>query len=166
VIRAHRGIRLGTKPGESWRRERFAAPYLRDLLLDVGLLVETLETATTWSALPRLHAAIRAALTGSLSRPLIMSHVSHTYPTGASLYVTALADRDDADPVGQWQRAKTAASQAIVDTGATITHHHGVGIDHRSWMRAEIGDPGIDALRAVKKALDPTGILNPGKLIP
>ncbi|HEX3813901.1 MAG TPA: FAD-binding oxidoreductase [Mycobacteriales bacterium] len=166
TIRTQHGIRLGTKPGEAWRRERFAAPYLRDLLLDVGLLVETVETATAWSALPRLHAAIRAALAGSLSRPLIMSHVSHTYPAGASLYVTVLADRDDADPVGQWQRAKTAASQAIVDTGATITHHHGIGIDHRSWMRQEIGDPGLAALRAVKQTLDPTGILNPGKLLP
>ncbi len=166
IIAGHGGLRLGSGPGEAWRRDRFAAPYLRDLLLDVGLLVETLETATSWSELPQLHSAIRTALTRSLGRALVMTHVSHVYPTGASLYVTVLADRDDADPIGQWERAKAAASDAIVAAGATITHHHGVGIDHRTFLPAEIGEPGVAALRAVKNALDPTGILNPGKLIP
>ena len=166
VVRGHGGILLGSGPGQAWRRERYAAPYLRDRLLDVGLLVETLETATSWSALPALHEAIRAALRSALERPLVMSHVSHLYPTGASLYVTVLADRDDADPVGQWQRAKDAASAAIVSAGATITHHHGVGQDHRRWMADEVGDLGLAALRAVKTTLDPTDILNPGKLLP
>jgi alkyldihydroxyacetonephosphate synthase len=166
VVAGHNGIRLGSGPGEAWRRDRFAAPYLRDLLLDVGLLVETLETATSWAQLPELHSTIRAALTRSLGRPLVMSHVSHAYPAGASLYVTVLANRDDADPIGQWERAKAAASDAIVAAGATITHHHGVGIDHRAFLPAEIGEPGVAALRAVKSALDPTGILNPGKLLP
>ena len=101
-------IRLGRKVGESWKSHRFAAPYLRDKLLDGGLLVETLETAATWAALPTVYDAVRRALRESLTRdgrrPLIMSHVSHGYPTGASLYVTVLADRDDALPIQQWLR--------------------------------------------------------------
>ena len=77
-----------------------------------------------------------------------------------------IAPRSTDAPVGQWTRAKAAACQALVDSGATITHHHAVGTDHRDWMSAEVGDLGVEVLRAVKATLDPTGILNPGKLIP
>jgi alkyldihydroxyacetonephosphate synthase len=94
-----------------------------------------------------------------------MCHVSHLYPHGASLYFTVLG-RQSPDPVAQWQRAKDAACEAIVAGGATITHHHAVGTDHRAWMTDEIGPLGVDVLRAVKAVLDPAGILNPGKLIP
>jgi alkyldihydroxyacetonephosphate synthase len=94
-----------------------------------------------------------------------MCHISHVYPTGASLYFTVVAAQQG-DPIEQWRRAKTAASDAMVRTGATITHHHAVGADHRPWMRAEIGDLGVEILRSVKATLDPAGILNPGKLIP
>jgi alkyldihydroxyacetonephosphate synthase len=94
-----------------------------------------------------------------------MCHVSHLYPHGASLYFTVLG-KQGADPVAQWQRAKKAAGDAIVASGATITHHHAVGTDHRPWLTDEIGPLGVDVLRAVKAVLDPVGILNPGKLIP
>jgi alkyldihydroxyacetonephosphate synthase len=93
-----------------------------------------------------------------------MCHISHAYETGASLYFTVLVPRDLADPVGQWQRAKVAASDAISRLG-TITHHHAVGRDHQPWLEKEIGSIGLDVLRAVKAQLDPTGILNPGKLL-
>jgi alkyldihydroxyacetonephosphate synthase len=159
------GTPLGERGAAGWRAGRFAAPYLRDGLLDAGALVETLETATSWSALPALYAAVRAALTGSLGSPLVLCHISHVYPTGASLYFTVLAAAAG-DPIAQWQAAKHAASEAITGQGATITHHHAVGTDHRGWMTAEIGDLGVAVLRAVKATLDPVGILNPGKLLP
>lgn len=170
ALRAHHGISLGAAPGLSWLKDRFSGPYLRDTLLDRGLLVETLETAASWSAVPTVHAAVRAALTESLTAagtpPLVLCHVSHLYRAGASLYFTVLARRDVADPAGQWLAAKRAAMDAIVAGGATITHHHAVGADHRDWLPAEVGDLGIRTLRAVKAALDPAGILNPGKLLP
>ena len=159
------GTPLGERGAAGWRSGRFAAPYLRDGLLDAGALVETLETATSWSALPALYAAVRAALTGSLGSPLVLCHISHLYPTGASLYFTVVAAAA-ADPIAQWQAAKHAASEAITGQGATITHHHAVGTDHRGWMTAEIGELGVAVLRAVKATLDPVGILNPGKLLP
>ncbi len=166
VLRAHGAVPLGTAPGRAWQRGRYDAPHLRDALLDRGVLVETLETATTWTGLEALHARVGAALRGALERPLVLCHVSHLYPSGGSLYFTFLARRDDADPIGQWRRAKRAATDAVVAGGGTITHHHAVGRDHAEWLPAEVGALGIRALRALKAELDPAGIMNPGKLLP
>jgi alkyldihydroxyacetonephosphate synthase len=136
--------------------------------MDRGVCVETLETATYWSKLGALRTAVRAALIESLSEPgrtpIVACHISHAYETGASLYFTVLVPRDLTDPVGQWAKAKVAASDAISRLG-TITHHHAVGRDHLPWLEKEIGTVGVDVLRAVKDRLDPTGILNPGKLV-
>jgi alkyldihydroxyacetonephosphate synthase len=159
-----RGIPL-PGAGDSWEHGRYAGPYLRDDLMDAGFLVETLETSAPWSRLAEVHAAVRAAVTGALGRCVVMCHVSHLYPQGASLYFTVLAGAGQ-DPATQWQRAKDAACDALVATGATITHHHAVGTDHRPWMTDEVGPLGVEVLRAVKSAVDPAGILNPGKLIP
>jgi alkyldihydroxyacetonephosphate synthase len=170
VLRDGGAVRLGRRVGQAWVRHRFAAPYLRDRLLDAGLLVETLETAATWTALPGVYDAVRAALCDSLSgpgrQPLVMTHVSHGYPTGASLYVTVLADRDDDLPIQQWLTAKRAATEALLAAGGTLTHHHAVGADHRPWLAEEVGTLGVDVLRAVKERLDPDGICNPGVLLP
>ncbi len=166
VIKRHGAFPVGTSVGARWEHGRYDGPYLRDDLLDAGYLVETLETSATWSRLDATREAVRRALTSSLGSPVVMCHVSHLYRHGASLYFTVLAPRSGDDPVGQWQRAKDAASDAIVASGATITHHHAVGTDHRSWMTDEVGPLGVEVLRAVKRTLDPTGVLNPGKLIP
>jgi alkyldihydroxyacetonephosphate synthase len=170
VLREGGAVRVGRRVGESWRRHRFEAPYLRDRLLDSGLLVETLETAATWTALPAVYDAVRRALGRSLTRagrrPLVLTHVSHGYPTGASLYVTVLADRDDDLPIQQWLAAKREATEALLAAGGTLTHHHAVGADHRPWLEREIGPLGVEVLRAVKQRLDPTGVCNPGVLLP
>ena len=169
LLRAGGGVSIGRRPGEAWLRTRYAGPYLRDELLDRGVMVETLETATNWANLESLHDAVGNALRGALGErgtpPLVMCHVSHLYPSGASLYFTFLA-RQEEDALAQWRAAKTAASEAIVAGGGTITHHHAVGRDHRPWMRAEVGELGIELLRAAKARLDPAGIMNPGKLLP
>lgn len=170
LLRSRGGIRLGHSVGESWRKHRFGAPYTRDTLLDAGLMVETLETAASWSALPTVYDAVRRALRESLTgrgrRPLVMTHLSHGYPTGASLYFTVLADRDDELPIQQWLGAKRAATDALLAAGGTLTHHHAVGADHRPWLEREIGPLGVEVLRAVKTRLDPKGICNPGVLLP
>ncbi|OSC41928.1 FAD-binding oxidoreductase [Mycobacterium decipiens] len=169
LLEAHGGTSLGEGPAQAWQRGRFAAPYLRDSLLSAGALCETLETATEWSNIAALKTAVTEALTTSLTESgtpaLVMCHVSHVYPTGASLYFTVVAGQRG-NPITQWLAAKKAASDAIMATGGTITHHHAVGADHRPWMRDEVGDLGVQLLRAVKATLDPAGILNPGKLIP
>jgi alkyldihydroxyacetonephosphate synthase len=160
------GTPAGEDPGRAWSAGRYAAPYLRDSLLDVGVLVETLETATWWSHLRELHDAVSTALRTSLGdSSLVLCHISHVYETGASLYFTVATPEGD-DPIGRWREAKRAASEAIVTVGATITHHHGVGRDHQPWLAAEIGEVGVTVLRAAKAAVDPDGILNPGVLVP
>jgi alkyldihydroxyacetonephosphate synthase len=163
------GTSLGEAPARAWEQGRFGAPYLRDSLLVAGALCETLETATDWSNIPALKTAVTEALTDALAESgtpaLVLCHISHVYPTGASLYFTVVAGQRD-NPIDQWRAAKAAASQAIMAAGGTITHHHAVGADHRPWMHDEVGELGVQLLRAVKATLDPAGILNPGKLIP
>ncbi|HKB49957.1 MAG TPA: FAD-binding oxidoreductase [Solirubrobacterales bacterium] len=161
---------LGQSAGRSWEHGRFQGPYLRDTLMGMGAMVETLETSHTWSRLGELHTAIGSALRGSLAAQgtpgLVFCHLSHAYADGASLYFTFIARAKGGEEIEQWRAVKRAASEAIVATDGTITHHHAVGRDHAPYMEAEVGETGIEVLRAVKEQLDPAGIMNPGKLIP
>jgi len=170
LMREQGGLAVGRSPATAWLHSRFTAPYLRDELITHGVIVETLETATRWSNLVSLRGKVVAAIAESLracgTPGVVGCHVSHTYETGASLYFTFLAPAREGEEVAQWQAVKAAASRAIVDGGGTITHHHAVGRDHAPWMEREIGRAGVQALRAVKAQLDPTGIMNPGKLLP
>lgn len=175
VLQAHGAVRLGGRVGDAWHSHRFQAPHQRDSLLAAGVLVETLETATTWSRLTELREDVRRAVLSALSEPgtdpIVMAHVSHCYPTGASIYFTALARRagrrgDTAAAVLQWDAAKRAASEAIVDSGATITHHHAVGRAHMPWLGAEVGPVALEIVAAAKRVVDPSGTLNPGVLVP
>jgi alkyldihydroxyacetonephosphate synthase len=162
-------VSLGQAPGRAWERGRYHGPYLRDELLDQGIMVETLETAHTWSRLAELYGAvsraIRAALDDQGTPGLVLCHVSHAYPDGASLYFTFMARQRAGEEIAQWQAVKAAASEAIVEAGGTITHHHAIGRDHAPYMREEVGELGLEVLRAVKERLDPAGIMNPGKLL-
>jgi alkyldihydroxyacetonephosphate synthase len=156
-------VNLGGLVGNAWFKGRYSGPYLRDDLLDAGYLVETLETANEWSRLAATYDSVQAALRSELGRCVIGAHLSHIYPTGASLYFTVIATLDS-DPVEQWRGAKRAAMDALVASNATITHHHAVGRDHAPWLPVEIGEAGIDLLRAIKAEVDPKGIMNPGVL--
>ncbi len=166
-LRGGGAVPLGASAGRSWERSRYQGPYLRDELMNLGAMVETLETAHTWSRLEELYRAIGGALRGALGeRAIVMCHVSHAYADGASLYFTFIARARRGEELEQWREAKTAACEAIVATEGTITHHHAIGRDHAPYMTAEVGELGVDALRAVKDRLDPAGIMNPGKLLP
>jgi len=166
-------IGLGQGPGQRWLKGRFEAPYLRDELMGRGVGVDTFETATGWTNVARLHAAASAALREALrasapkegSKGITMCHISHAYTDGASLYFTCIFPRALDDEIGQWRMIKTAVTDALIANGGTLSHHHGVGEDHLAWMEEEKGPLGLDLLLAAKAALDPKGVLNPGKLI-
>jgi alkyldihydroxyacetonephosphate synthase len=168
-LRDSGGVYLGQSGGRAWKRGRYEGPYLRDALLDAGAVAETLETSHTWTRLRELYGGVQRAIGGALEAQgtpgIVLCHLSHAYPDGASLYYTFVARRLPGEEVEQWKRVKAAACEAIVAVGGTITHHHAVGRDHVPYMKAEVGDLGLDLLRSVKQRLDPTGILNPGKLI-
>ena len=169
ALRGAGAVYLGQAGGRSWKRGRYEGPYLRDALLDAGVMVETLETSHTWTRLQELYdgvgRAIREALEGQGTPGIVLCHLSHAYPDGASLYFTFVARRLAGAEIEQWKKVKTAASEAIVEAQGTITHHHAIGRDHAPFMEAEVGELGLDVLRSAKERLDPAGILNPGKLI-
>lgn len=168
ICKREGGIHLGRSPGESWYSERFELPYLRDVLIDHGLMVDTLETCTNWENLENLYTGVKGAIQEGIAkrgiRGLVLCHVSHAYPEGASLYFTFMAKMVKGHEIEQWIDVKRSASERIIERGGTISHHHGVGIDHSEWMRREHGEAGLEALKAVKRELDPNGIMNPSKL--
>ena len=170
ALRDGGGAYLGQAAGNAWEHSRYQGPYLRDTLMGMGAMVETLETSHTWSRFEELHTAVSDAIHGALNEQgtpgLVFCHLSHAYADGASLYFTFISRARRGAEIEQWRAVKQAASEAIVAHGGTITHHHAIGRDHRPYMEAEIGPSGIEVLRAIKDQLDPAGIMNPGKLLP
>jgi alkyldihydroxyacetonephosphate synthase len=170
LLRAGGAAPLGQAPGRAWEHGRYDGPYLRDELMDLGYMVETLETSHTWSRLGEHYRNVGGALEAALREQgtpgIVFCHLSHAYRDGASLYFTFVAPRRVGAELDQWRRTKSAACEAIVAGGGTITHHHAVGRDHAPYMTAEVGELGVETLRALKARLDPAGIMNPGKLIP
>jgi alkyldihydroxyacetonephosphate synthase len=170
ILGAHGGIRLPAL-ADAWSRTRFRSPYLRNALWSTGYASDTLETATDWAHVPGLLARLEAALSSALTpwgeRVHVFTHLSHLYPSGSSLYVTYIfrlaADPDET--MARWRALKAAASQTIVAEGATISHHHGVGVDHAPYLAAEKGPLGMAVLDAVARTFDPDGMMNPGVLL-
>ena len=170
-LRAGGAAYLGQAAGRSWEHGRYQGPYLRDTLMELGAMVETLETSHTWTRLGELHARGRRARSATRSpgrgRPASSSATSPTptptapRSTSPSSPAPAPASRDRAVAAGQAGRLRGDRRRR-----GTITHHHAVGRDHAPYMEAEVGRPGLDVLRAVKERLDPAGIMNPGKLLP
>ena len=172
VMRTHGGLPAGGLIGEQWRKSRFRSPYLRNTLWEEGYAIDTLETAIRWSAVlltaGRVKDVLRDGLIEDAERVLVFCHLSHVYADGASIYFTYLFRRA-ADPEqtrDRWRRLKGAASEAIVEQGGTISHQHGVGVDHAGYLVAEKGATGLRALEAMRRSLDPDGLMNPGKLLP
>lgn len=163
------GVPLGKRPGDSWVKSRFHMPYLRDNLMDRGIGVDTLETSTVWSNMHNLQKVTKEAINNTLSeqglRGMVMCHVSHSYHEGASLYFTFVFPIKQGEELEQWRQLKKAASDAILENGGTISHHHGVGMDHVPWLNEEKGVMGMNVIKNVKKLMDPQGIMNPGKIV-
>jgi alkyldihydroxyacetonephosphate synthase len=154
----------------SWREAFLGAPYARDALVAMGVLAETFETAITWERLPALHERVVAATEEAVRETCgaggrVFCRFTHVYPDGPAPYFTVLAPARAGAELEQWAAIKRAASDAILAAGATITHHHAVGRDHRPWYDRQRPEPFALALRGAKLAVDPAGIMNPGVLI-
>jgi alkyldihydroxyacetonephosphate synthase len=160
----------------AWRGAFLLAPYLRDTFVACGVLSETFETAITWDRFEEFHASVMEAARGAVAKiggaaaegagaPRVSCRFTHAYPDGVAPYFTVLAPAVRGGEVEQWDEIKAAVSEALIDGGGTITHHHAVGRDHRPWYDRQRPAPFAAALRAAKAELDPAGMLNPGVLI-
>jgi len=171
IARKLKGISAGRMLGEQWHKKRFQTPYLRNTLWNMGYAVDTVETATTWDRVPALTRAIEASLRSGLveigEEVHAFSHLSHLYPHGSAIYTTYLyrIAPDPQETLRRWQILKGAACRAIVAEQGTISHQHGIGTDHQPYLIAEKGEPGLTAMRHLYAQFDPTGMMNPGKLV-
>jgi alkyldihydroxyacetonephosphate synthase len=177
ICREHGGVVKDPKGDSSdsvssWREAFLGAPYVRDTFVALGVLAETFETAITWERFPLLHeritqAALRAVSETSTERAgaQVSCRFTHVYPDGPAAYYTVIARANRGEEVEQWAHIKRAVSNALISSGATITHHHAVGRDHRPWYDQQRPEPFAAALRGAKAALDPGAIMNPGVLV-
>jgi alkyldihydroxyacetonephosphate synthase len=171
IAKKHGGVHVGKTFGEQWHKNRFRTPYLRNTLWDLGYAIDTLETATDWSNVPATLTAVTGALNTALEgwgeRVHVFTHLSHTYQHGSSIYTTFIF-RHSVDPektLARWQALKQAGSQAVVQSGGTISHQHGVGTDHLPYLMVEKGELGMSVIKRLANSFDPEGIMNPGKLV-
>jgi alkyldihydroxyacetonephosphate synthase len=166
----------GSDPVGSWRHAFLAAPYLRDTFVALGVLSDTFETAITWDRFGDFHATVSETARRAVAEvcgtrpngpgsPVFGCRFTHVYPDGPAPYYTIICPAKRGGEVEQWDEIKAAVSEAVIDAGGTITHHHAVGRDHRPWYDRQRPEPFAQALREAKRALDPAGLLNPGVLI-
>ncbi len=171
LLKRFGGVFTGTLLGRKWAEHRFAFPYLRDSLWSAGYAVDTLETATDWSnvddLLQRIETSLRETLTTMDERVHVFTHLSHAYGEGCSLYTTCVfrPGANYAEALARWQQLKHAASQTIVSHRGTISHQHGVGRDHATYLSVEKGELGMATLRVLSAHFDPEQRLVPGVLI-
>jgi alkyldihydroxyacetonephosphate synthase len=173
IVKSHGGFGLGSGPGELYDQKKFDTPYIRDFLLDIGAIGDVSETAAPWSKLIDTYHAAQSAAHAAFreldEKGFIMCHLSHSYHSGACLYFTFVLRLGDGDLDARLQRywtVKNKIQQAFVDSGATLSHHHGVGTDHARWLPEDISEAGVDMMVALLRGVDPGRNLNPGTLIP
>ena len=171
VVRSHRGVSLGPRPGRHWLRDRFRHPYLRESLLDLGYATDIRDAAAGPPRGAALRETMRNAIAGALAgddeRVAVLCHVSHPYRDGASLYFTFFFGCAPSveETITRWACIKRAANDELVSAGATLSHHHGVGQWHAPWLAGEIGDDGVGLIAAAARRLDSRGIMNPHVLL-
>ena len=170
IVSRHGGICIGSSPGELYDQKKFDTPYIRDYLLDRGVLGDVSETAAPWSALPTLHAKATAAARNAFDelgvQGYVMCHLSHSYHAGACLYFTfAMPPSGRRDALEEYGIVKSAVQQAFVDNGGTLSHHHAVGTEHAEWLEQDISAPGVGMIKALFDGTDPGANLNPGKIV-
>jgi alkyldihydroxyacetonephosphate synthase len=183
ICRKFNGFDLGAKPGNQWYARKYDYPYLRDLLMNHGGMVDVVETSIVWSEINNFYEHVKQAIYTALAttndsaviNKLIQQtnyagyvgcHISHSYQNGACLYFTFAAPQWLGTELTQYLAVKTAATDAISHYGGALSHHHSIGYEHSPWLKQEITAEGIKTLASIKAALDPRNILNPGKLIP
>ncbi|UCE08115.1 MAG: FAD-dependent oxidoreductase, partial [bacterium] len=168
-INKFNNLSLGSAPAHAWMEGRYEHPYLRDELLDRGIMVDTLETASNWTNLLNLYNYTREAIEETFKKQnvqgIVGTHLSHAYHDGASLYFTFMAPQIEGQEIEQWQEVKNAATDAIVKAGGALSHHHGIGRDHAKWLDKSIGSSSYRLLTRIDQAVASGVNINPNILI-
>jgi alkyldihydroxyacetonephosphate synthase len=168
IVKKHGGMGVGKGPGVLYDQKKFDTPYLRDFLLDRGAAGDVSESAMPWSKVNQLHDAVRVAADKAFDeigiQGWIMSHLSHSYHSGACLYFTFAFVMGD-DPIGEYNVVKSAIQQAFIDNGGSLSHHHGVGLEHAPWLEQDISAQGVAVMRGLFEAADPGENFNPRKIV-
>jgi len=168
ILKKHGGMGVGSGPGVLYDQKKFDTPYLRDFLLDRGAAGDVSESAMPWSKVNQLHDAVRVAADKAFDeigiKGWIMSHVSHSYHSGACLYFTFSFVFGD-DPIGEYNVVKSAIQQAFIDNGGSLSHHHGVGLEHAPWLEQDISPEGVAVMRGLFASADPGENFNPRKIV-
>ncbi|UCG02302.1 MAG: FAD-binding oxidoreductase [Candidatus Heimdallarchaeota archaeon] len=154
------GYYIGSRPAKSWHKRRYELPFIRDPLIDYGILIDTFETSVTWDRILDLYSAVRKVLKPEC--PILWTHGSHFYQSGANLYFTLVTPQEENNEFEQYNRIKTKILDTFQEYGGTLSHHHGIGRSFEKWLSQEIGFIGVNILKNIKKCLDPNGIMNPG----
>jgi alkyldihydroxyacetonephosphate synthase len=168
IVTKHGGMGVGSGPGVLYDQKKFDTPYIRDFLLDRGAAGDVSESAMPWSKVNQLHDAVRVAADKAFDeigiKGWIMSHLSHSYHSGACLYFTFAFVFGD-DPIGEYNVVKTAIQQAFIDNGGSLSHHHGVGLEHAPWLEQDISSEGVALMRGLFASADPGENFNPRKIV-
>jgi alkyldihydroxyacetonephosphate synthase len=168
IIKSKNGFKLPASASANWHKNRFALPYMRETLIQNRILIDMFETVTYWSNLIPLYHHIKESLKNNSDYfdkgGILFCHVSHIYETGASLYFTLMAPQEKGNEIPQWENIKSIISNTIIKKGGAISHHHGVGKDHRKWYLEQLNPQTKQLLNAIKNQLDPNNIMNTGKL--
>jgi len=161
IAKQNGAFSLGAKPTKKWLQQRYSSAYMREPMMDLGIMTDTLETAVMWEDLLSLWEAVRKYLK-SRSKTVVMVHISHVYENGANLYFTFLSPMQKEKELEEYQEYHHGIIETIIANKGSLSHHHGVGKTLGPWMEKELGKESILLMKAVKKHLDPNGIMNPG----
>ena len=168
LIKQHKGFMTGEGLGKKWEESRYGLPYMRDDMLERGIVVDTMETVLPWDKLEVMKQELKSRLEASEAygkeKGVLLAHLSHIYASASSIYFTVITKMDKEQAFEQWHEIKNIVTDTIVEFGGAVSHHHSVGHDHQKWYLQETDDLTIQILKAVKNTVDPNGILNPGKL--
>jgi alkyldihydroxyacetonephosphate synthase len=169
ILENYKHVKLGKSIGDKWYKTRFELPYLRDSLMDMSIMVDTLETSTIWSNIENLYFLVKNSINKGIEetskKGLVACHISHVYHEGASLYYTFISPMKKGNELEQWEKIKIYATDSIAYNNASISHHHGIGKDHSRWLKNQINQEGINIIKTLKNYFDPKEIFNPQNLL-
>ena len=169
IVKRHGGMGVGKGPGVLYDQKKFDTPYLRDFLLDRGAAGDVSETAMPWSKVNQVHDEVTKAADKAYDdlgiKGWIMSHMSHSYHSGACLYFTFAFVMSGPDPLGQYDYVKGTIQQAFIDNGGSLSHHHGVGLEHAAWLEQDISVEGVKVMSGLFTSADPGDNFNPRKVV-